>query len=245
MLRIIGGAVLALAGAGAYAWHESAQPHVFELYVFDTPGMPSVFIRTADDRRILVNGGANSEVVHRLTELLPFYSRHIDEIVATNDDPKNVTGLIEALNRYEIGSVLLPSATSTDPAYGVFLETAKRARASNLSTTSRIFKLPGISLDLYDQKKGMFVFRAGSDSALVMPFNQTALTKKALLETKPSYLVYSAQIQKNPKAAKKTDIKKPDLLAGILLDHRFNIRESGGVRLTIESGRIVVRPLRQ
>ena len=249
VVLIAGGVALGLAGIGAYMWYESSRPRTFELYVFDTPGMPSIFIRTAHDRCILINGGANADIVHRLTELLPFYSRRIDEVVATNDDPKNVTGLIEVLGRYRIDSVTLEVPTSTDPTYAVFLETVKTAKVSKLSTGSRIFELPGMSLDLHDQKKGIFVFRARAETALIVPFNQSALTKKVLSETKPDYLIYSAQIPKAPRLSKKPTPKgaskeKPDMLAGILMDHRFNIRESGVVRLTIENDRIVVRPLR-
>lgn len=246
------GAALVLAGIGAYVWYESARPRVFELYVFNTPGMPSLFIRTADDRRILINGGANGDIVGRLTGLLPFYSRRIDEIIATDDDSKNVTGLVEVLNRYEVGEAIFRVATSDEPAYDVFLKSAEKAKVSKLSTGVtnastgwRLFELPGISLDLYDQKKGICVLRAGSETVLIVPLNQNALTKKALSASRPDYLIYSAQVQSNQRTTQKSDLKKPGLLAGVLMDRRFNIRESGGVRITTESGRIIVQPLRQ
>ena len=118
-----------LAGIGGYALIESYRPAVLELFVFDVPGHPAIFIRTPDDRRILVNGGANSEIIERLTGILPFYSRRIDMLIATDDDPKNVTGLIDVLDRYSVDRVVLPAvslqslglSSSSDPIYTTFL----------------------------------------------------------------------------------------------------------------------------
>lgn len=240
----IGGGAVVLAMVGLYAWRVSVRPHVFELYAFDTPGAPAVFIRTEDDRRILVNGGANSDIVRRLTELLPFYSRRIDLIVATDDSPRNTTGLIEVLNRYQVLAAELGMPTSTDPTYAVFFSALSEHRipAGALVNGDEIGSTPLRSFDL---KKGLLLLTATDESALIMPFSLTSLTKKALAEANPDYVIYSAQVAKTGTKAAAVALKKEraDLLAGILDDHRFNIRESGGVRVTIEKGRLEIRPL--
>ncbi|MGC9605317.1 MAG: hypothetical protein ABSF56_00960 [Minisyncoccia bacterium] len=130
-LLIFAAGAAALSGTGLYAWHESRRPAVLELFVFDLPGAPAVFIRTPNDKRILIDGGSNAEVIRRLTKILPFYSRRIDSVVATAADGKNVTGLIEALNRYSVDKAIIPDVTleslglasSSDPIYRTFIET--------------------------------------------------------------------------------------------------------------------------
>ncbi|OHA24983.1 MAG: hypothetical protein A3C79_03300 [Candidatus Taylorbacteria bacterium RIFCSPHIGHO2_02_FULL_45_28] len=88
-----------------------------------------MFIRTPDDRRILVDGGGNAEIIRHITNILPFYSRGIDVVVATNTDGKNVSGLIDVIERYEVERAYIPRFTlentgttsSTDDIYRTFL----------------------------------------------------------------------------------------------------------------------------
>ena len=100
-----------LAGIGGYAYIESNRPAVLELFIFNTPGNPAIFIRTPNDKRILINGGSNSEIIERISGILPFYSRRIDMVIATNDDPKNTTGLIDVIDRYSVDKVVLPAVS--------------------------------------------------------------------------------------------------------------------------------------
>ncbi len=129
---IIGAAAtLALSGVGAYAWKENHRPHILEVYIFALKSGRSLFIRTPEDIRILIDGGANSEVVTELTKILPFYSRRIDALIATHTEGKDVSGLIDVLKRYRIGRAYIPRitldgegiASSTDHIYETFIET--------------------------------------------------------------------------------------------------------------------------
>ena len=118
---------------GLYCWKQENRPPIMEIYVFAFKSGRSVFIRTPEDRRILVDGGPNSEVIRQISEILPFYSRRIDTIIATNDSGKNVGGLIDVVERYEVGNVYLPAhtlrslslASSSDQIYETFIEVAK------------------------------------------------------------------------------------------------------------------------
>jgi len=119
-----------------YIWKVSRLPTEMEFYVFDTKGDPSIFIRTPDDERILMDGGGNSEIIREITKVLPFYSRRIDEIIVTSDSGDGVTGLIDVVNRYKIGQIILPNVTakevglssSTDKIYETFIETIEQLK---------------------------------------------------------------------------------------------------------------------
>lgn len=122
-------------GIAGYAWREEHRKPILEIYVFDLKSGSSVFVRTPDDKRILVDGGANSEVIRELTAILPFYSRRIDMIIATNAYGKD-SGLIDVLERYSVDKVVVPAislqsiglASSTDQIYAAFLDTIKRLK---------------------------------------------------------------------------------------------------------------------
>lgn len=123
----------ALAALSAYAVHELSHPPLLEIHIFALKSGNSLFIRTPDDHRIIIGGGANSEVIRSLTRILPFYDRHIDTVIVPDTDPKQVTGLIDVIDRYAVSQIYVPAftlenvgvASTTDIAYQTFIEDAR------------------------------------------------------------------------------------------------------------------------
>ena len=99
-------------GITAYVWSISRLPTGLEMYVFDTKGKPSIFIRTPNDARILIDGGANAGIIRYITQVLPFYSKRIDTIIVTSDTANNATGLIDIISRYQVGRIVIPKITA-------------------------------------------------------------------------------------------------------------------------------------
>lgn len=129
---LIGATATALASCLAgYVWHEQQRPSVLEIYVFAMKSGRSMFIRTPDDRRILIDGGGSSQIIRQLTDIIPFYSRRIDTIIVTNTDGKNVSGLVDVIERYDVERAYIPRftlenlgiASSTDKIYQTFIRT--------------------------------------------------------------------------------------------------------------------------
>lgn len=127
-------AILCLAiGIGIYVFYTENRDKVLEFYFFNLKNSYSVLIRTPNDKRILINGGSNSEIIRKVTSVLPFYSRRIDMLVVTNNLAKYVTGLIDIVERYKVTQVYVPKitlqslslSTSSDQIYDEFIETTK------------------------------------------------------------------------------------------------------------------------
>ena len=118
---------------GHYYWKQENRPPIMEIYVFAFKSGRSLFIRTPEDQRILVDGGPNSEIIRYISEILPFYSRRIDTIIATDDNGKNVGGLIDVIERYDVGRIYLPAhtlrnlslASISDQIYETLVEVAR------------------------------------------------------------------------------------------------------------------------
>ncbi len=129
---VVAGITIASSTLGAYYWKQEHRQPILEVYVFAPKSGRSIFIRTPEDNRILIDGGSNSEIIRYISEILPFYSRRIDILIATNNVGKNVGGLIDVIQRYEVGDIYLPKytltslglASSTDQIYETFIQTA-------------------------------------------------------------------------------------------------------------------------
>lgn len=82
----------------------------------------SIFIRTTDNYKILIDGGPDKTVLFKLAEQLPFYDRQLDLVVLTHPHADHVTGLVEVLKRYTVKQVALVGSVDTTPAYLEFLK---------------------------------------------------------------------------------------------------------------------------
>lgn len=91
-----------------------ARSRNFGLYVFELKNNIAVFLQTSSGKRILINGGGNSEIIRNITKVIPFYSRHIDTIISTNEEDKNITGLISVVGRYCVEQAYMSGVNMQD-----------------------------------------------------------------------------------------------------------------------------------
>ncbi len=124
-------ATMVASAVGIYVYKEEHRQPLLEVYVFSLKDGQSIFIRTPEDRRILIDGGGGSEVIRLISAKLPFYSRRIDDLIVTKPTGKKVGGLISIINRYGVNKVYLPAITleslvldaAEDTVYAEFLKT--------------------------------------------------------------------------------------------------------------------------
>lgn len=100
-------------GLTMHVYKQEHRPPLFEAYVFNLKSGRSIFIRTPNDRRIIIDGGGNSEIIRMITSIMPFYSKRIEYIFATNEEGKNSSGLIDVLGRFKLGQIVTPSVSLT------------------------------------------------------------------------------------------------------------------------------------
>ena len=67
----------------------------------------SILIQTPHGRTVLIDGGPGSSLLERLNEATSFWMKDIDMIVSTHPDLDHLEGLVEIVERYEVGFVLL------------------------------------------------------------------------------------------------------------------------------------------
>jgi beta-lactamase superfamily II metal-dependent hydrolase len=281
-----------LGGLGNYVWEEEHRPPILEIYIFALGSGRSMFIRTPEDRRILIDGGANSDVVREITKILPFYSRRIDMIMATNTEGKNVSGLIDVIGRYNVERTFVPAVTleslglasSSDQIYSTFtdtlnnknIETEKVAVGRTIDLDSRtimriVFPYDAVNSNSFSYSKAsppeiLFNVSFGSKRITFLgnasnkvqkyvasstPSNSIAsdvlivshsalpanIAPLLIEKLKPDYLVYSKTISNKSPANSNAKSKKKEIvdpLAYLETDNKFNLKEKGSVKITVD-----------
>ncbi len=75
----------------------------------------SVLVEAPSGRRVVVDGGPDDEVLRQLGEVLPFYIRSIDMVIAMAQSPQKVGGLSSVLSRYGVTAIVRSGALSNAP----------------------------------------------------------------------------------------------------------------------------------
>ena len=105
----------------------------------------AAFISTPLNRQIVVDGGPDPlDMVRFLGENMPPGDRTLDLVVLTHPHADHLTGLVETMDRYEVGAVLERRIEYDGPGYAVWRELAGAEGALVVDAT------PGQRVDMGD-----------------------------------------------------------------------------------------------
>ena len=83
-----------------------AQPRLSVTFLQTSHG-ESIFIRTPNDNRVLIDGGGDeSEVASMLGSMLALWDRKIDVVMLTHPDADHVGGLPAVMSAFDVGTVI-------------------------------------------------------------------------------------------------------------------------------------------
>lgn len=83
-----------------------SQASALEICFLDVGMGDSIFIQTAFNQQILIDGGPNDRVVDKLEERMPFFDRKIELMILSHPDKDHLFGFLEVLKRYKVANVL-------------------------------------------------------------------------------------------------------------------------------------------
>ncbi len=86
-------------------WMSYSSSRDLEIYFLDIGQGDSILVKTPDDHYLLIDGGMSVDVLTRLGEVLPFWQRKLDVVIATHPDADHIGGLEYLFGRYEIGQI--------------------------------------------------------------------------------------------------------------------------------------------
>ena len=101
---------IATAGLAVVVSVPTQQGDILGVHFINVGQGDGVFIETPTHRRILIDGGKqDSSVAFKVGDLMPFYDKRIDVVVATHADSDHIGGLIDVLDRFEVGVLVVQS----------------------------------------------------------------------------------------------------------------------------------------
>ncbi len=165
--------ILTLLIANLFVWVAFATARTKNLVVkvYAVGQGDSIFIRTPDNYKILVDGGPNNKVVDYLNQDLGLNDRTIDLVVLTHPHADHMFGLIDTIKKFKVKKVITSDVTNTNSMYKLWIDTLSN---SHLKPE---FVYAGKSFTLSDQVKMQFLWPEEKKPE-VSDFNQTSVVMK-------------------------------------------------------------------
>ncbi len=101
-----------------------------EIHYLDVGQGDSIFIKTPQEQKILIDGGPDMSILDQMGKNLSFFDRQIDIMILTHPHSDHINGLVEVLRRYDVGKIYYTGALHTSPAYFEWLEVIKQKNVS-------------------------------------------------------------------------------------------------------------------
>lgn len=109
---------LTLTSLGIWAdlfFNTQNQNKYFEAHFLDVGQGDATFFETPDGVQVLIDGGPDASVLRTLASEMNFFDRTIDVVIATHSDNDHISGLVDVLKRYSVGTVVLTENQSDTP----------------------------------------------------------------------------------------------------------------------------------
>ena len=149
----LAGLGLVLAVSSVFLWMQifSGPDGKLHVYFFDVGQGDSALIVTPTGNQVLVDGGPEAEsAIHALVGPMPAGDRSLDIVVLTHLDADHSRGLLEVLDRYRVGSVLVGMENPDAALYPQWLAGLERQSPTKISVQAghRIILEPGLRLEV-------------------------------------------------------------------------------------------------
>lgn len=90
----------------------------------------ATLIETPSGTDILVDGGRGKKVNRPLSEVLPFYDRTLDLVIATHADSDHIGGLEDVFADYQVANAVLPARAGDSHVWSAFEKASEQERLS-------------------------------------------------------------------------------------------------------------------
>ncbi len=78
------------------------------------------FIEMPTGERVLIDGGRDRSVLSKLGTILPPWDRRIDVLIPSHPDADHITGLVESIDRYQVGLIIETGVQAHTPVGDAF-----------------------------------------------------------------------------------------------------------------------------
>lgn len=124
----------------------SQKDGLLKIYFLDVGQGDAIFIEAPNGNQVLIDGGPDGKVIQELGKVMPFNDRSIDLLVLTHPDADHINGLIQVLERYEVGHILENHINRKTPAYDEWNSLKHEAQITEVSFGQEITLDEGVGL---------------------------------------------------------------------------------------------------
>lgn len=114
--------------------------HTLKVYYLQIGQGDAALIESPTGRQVLIDGGPPGNILSELREVMPFYDRSIDVVIATHPDQDHVGGLRDVLAHYSVGLFIESGAPSKTKTYTALLQAVRDKKIPDV-VASRGMKL--------------------------------------------------------------------------------------------------------
>lgn len=107
--KIFGCAILLLCAWNFLVWasvFKNLNKSDIEIYFFDVGQGDASLIEAKDGTQILIDGGPPNKILPKLSSALDFGDKSLDVLILTHPHADHVSGAIEILQNYEVGTII-------------------------------------------------------------------------------------------------------------------------------------------
>jgi len=117
-----------------FVWQEK-DSRKLRVSILDVGQGDAIFVQFPSGEKWLIDGGPDNKVIASLDKLLPFGDRSLTGIVLTHPHADHVTGLIDVVRRFEVGSIVMTPTVHTSPEYDIWLNEVRNRKIRVISAT--------------------------------------------------------------------------------------------------------------
>ncbi len=92
------------------------------VYFLDVGQGDAILLRTPQGTNVLVDGGADNNLLYQVSEHLPWWDRTIDYVIISHFHDDHYTGLVELARKYNIKNIIIPKVAGDSPLYSAWQE---------------------------------------------------------------------------------------------------------------------------
>ena len=101
--------LLAVVGVIWYAVFSEDRAGILRVSFLDVGQGDAVLVTAPSGIQVLIDGGPDAGVLRRIAAVMPWYDRSLDVVIASHPDADHITGLLDVVQRYQVGMFLTSS----------------------------------------------------------------------------------------------------------------------------------------
>ena len=199
--------LFSLALISLFAFYQNAKKPQLAVFFFDVGQGDAIFVESYDGTQILIDGGPPNRILPLIGKRMSYFDKYIDVVVLTHPHADHVSGLIEVLEKYNIG-MLIESGVDYHTAEAKTFE--KLIKEKNIKTV--IIGHP-VDLNFYNNAVLRFIYPEESFSGKTLKnVHDSALISEIDFEGKKILLMSDAEKNVEKRLVREGKISDIDVL---------------------------------